>query len=180
MVFCGKTAITTFKLIQNAKSGGVLENSGYLLHYGHWDFQNWRRNAWENEAWSCQPPLQKSAEFTAHIMHSFDDPLHFHDLQWKQNLFHTLVEGKVKVVLHPWPDVSSSRTITPSRMAERINQCILWAVNSVDFLGGVGNFMLHFLSHFFFNIENLSAHLVANILNFPIHPQHLHFGWVWG
>ena len=35
MVFCGKTAITTFKLIQNAKSGGVLENSGYLLHYGH-------------------------------------------------------------------------------------------------------------------------------------------------
>ena len=63
MVFCGKTAITTFKLIQNAKSEGVLENSGYLLHYGNWDFQNWRRNAWENEAWSCQPPLQKSAEF---------------------------------------------------------------------------------------------------------------------
>ena len=29
MVFCGKTAITTFKLIQNAKNGGVLENSGY-------------------------------------------------------------------------------------------------------------------------------------------------------
>ena len=44
------------------------------------------------------------------------------------------------------------------------------------FGGGVGNFMLHFLSHFFFNIENLSAHVVANILNFPIHPQHLHFG----
>ena len=35
MVFCGKTAITSFKLIQNAKSGGVLENSGYLLRYGH-------------------------------------------------------------------------------------------------------------------------------------------------
>ena len=44
------------------------------------------------------------------------------------------------------------------------------------FLGGVGNLMLHFLSHFFFNIENLSAHVVANILNFTIHPQHLHFG----
>ena len=29
----------------------------------------------------ANPPLQKSAEFTAHIMHSFDDPLHFHDLQ---------------------------------------------------------------------------------------------------
>ena len=137
MVFCGKTAITSFKLIQNAKSGGVLENSGYLLHYGHWDFQNWRRNAWENEAWSCQPPLQKSAEFTAHIMHSFDDPLHFHDLQWKQNLFHTLVEGNVKLVLYPGPDVSSLRTTMTSRMAERINQCILRAVNSAySFRGG--------------------------------------------
>ena len=31
MSFCGKTAITTFKLIQNAKVGGVSENSGYLL-----------------------------------------------------------------------------------------------------------------------------------------------------
>ena len=29
--FSGKTAIDTFKLIQNAKVGGVLENSGYLL-----------------------------------------------------------------------------------------------------------------------------------------------------
>jgi len=35
MVFCGKTGITTFKLIQNAKAGGVLENSGYLLPDGH-------------------------------------------------------------------------------------------------------------------------------------------------
>ena len=33
--FSGKTAITTFKLIENAKVGGVLENSGYLLHHGH-------------------------------------------------------------------------------------------------------------------------------------------------
>ena len=31
MSFLGKIAITTFKLIQNAKAGGVLENSGYLL-----------------------------------------------------------------------------------------------------------------------------------------------------
>ena len=30
-----KTAITTFKIIQNAKVGGVLENSGYLLPDGH-------------------------------------------------------------------------------------------------------------------------------------------------
>ena len=35
MSFSGKTAITTFKLLQNAKVGGVLENSGYLLHHGH-------------------------------------------------------------------------------------------------------------------------------------------------
>ena len=42
------------------------------------------------------------------------------------------------------------------------------------FGGGVCNFRLHFLSHFFFNFENLSAHLVANILNFPKHPKLLH------
>ena len=35
MSFLGKTAITTFKLIQNAKAGGVLENSGYLLPDEH-------------------------------------------------------------------------------------------------------------------------------------------------
>ena len=35
MSFSGKTAITTFKLIQNAKVGGVLENSEYLLQCGH-------------------------------------------------------------------------------------------------------------------------------------------------
>ena len=35
MSFSGKTAITIFKLIQNAKVGGVLENSGYLLPHGH-------------------------------------------------------------------------------------------------------------------------------------------------
>ena len=35
MSFSGKTAITTFKLIQNANVGGVLESSGNLLHYGH-------------------------------------------------------------------------------------------------------------------------------------------------
>ena len=29
-------------------------------------------------------------------------------------------------------------------------------------------FRLHFLSHFFFNFENLSAHDVANFLNFPL------------
>ena len=27
-----------------------------------------------------------------------------------------------------------------------------------------------------FNFENLTAHLEANILNFPKHPQLLHFG----
>ena len=39
------------------------------------------------------------------------------------------------------------------------------------FGGGVGNFKLHFLSHFFFNFENLSAHFVANILNFSKNPN---------
>ena len=50
MLFLGKIAITTLKLIQNANVGGILENSGYLLPDGHWDFQYWRRNDWENEA----------------------------------------------------------------------------------------------------------------------------------
>ena len=35
MVFYGKMAISTLKLIQNAKVGGVVENSGYLLPNGH-------------------------------------------------------------------------------------------------------------------------------------------------
>ena len=50
MSFSGKTAITPVKLIQDAKVGGVLENSGYLLQDGHWDFHDWRRNDWEYEA----------------------------------------------------------------------------------------------------------------------------------
>ena len=44
MGFSGKIAITTLKHIQNANVGGVLENSGNLLHYGYLDFQNGRRN----------------------------------------------------------------------------------------------------------------------------------------
>ena len=40
MSFLGKRAITTFKIIQNAKVLGVLENSGYLPQDGHLDFQS--------------------------------------------------------------------------------------------------------------------------------------------
>ena len=52
MLFSGKIAITSYtcQLIQNAKVGDTLENSGYLLQHGHSDFQNWRRYDWENEA----------------------------------------------------------------------------------------------------------------------------------
>ena len=39
------------------------------------------------------------------------------------------------------------------------------------FRGGVANFRHHFLSHFFFNFENLSAQFLENILNFPKHPN---------
>ena len=42
--------LATFKLIQIPKVGGVSENSRYLLQHGQWDFQNWRKNDWENEA----------------------------------------------------------------------------------------------------------------------------------
>ena len=33
--FMEKTALTSFKINQNAKVRGVLENSGYLQHHGH-------------------------------------------------------------------------------------------------------------------------------------------------
>ena len=70
MVFSGKTAITTFKLIQNAKVGGVLENSGYLLHHGHWDFQKQRWNGCENEPWSwqAQPPKMGRIHFSQYAL----------------------------------------------------------------------------------------------------------------
>ena len=37
----------------------------------------------------------------------------------------------------------------------------------------------HFLSHFSFNFEIVSAHLEANIQNFLKCPQFLHFEWMW-
>ena len=53
--FLGKKAITTLKLIQNANVGGVLENSGYLLPHGHWDFQNWSStNIWNKFCFHCK------------------------------------------------------------------------------------------------------------------------------
>ena len=58
MSFSGKTAITTFKLIQTAK---VLENSGYLLP---------EEKMTEKMMPKIAYPLQKLAEFTAHNMHS--------------------------------------------------------------------------------------------------------------
>ena len=39
--------------------------------------------------------------------------------------------------------------------------------------------MCHFLSHFSFNFEIVSAHLEANIQNFLKCPQFLHFEWMW-
>ena len=58
---------------------------------------------------------------------------------------------------------------------QRNAYCIVSTEFHPFFVGGVTNFRLHFLSHFSFNFENLSAHLVANILNFPKHPQLMHF-----
>ena len=39
-------------------------------------------------------PFQKWAKFTPHSMHFFCVIVHFHDLQWKQNLFHV---GRKKI-----------------------------------------------------------------------------------
>ena len=60
----------------------------------------------------ANPPL-KMGRIHCSQYAAFDVPLHFQDLQWKQNLFHMLVEGKIKVVLYPWLGVSSSRTLMP-------------------------------------------------------------------
>ena len=48
-------------------------------------------------------------------------------------------------------------------------------IRFVPFLEGVANFMFIFLSDFSTNFERFSAHLVANILNFPKHPLYALF-----
>ena len=68
MLFSGKMALTSFKLIRKEHVGGVLENSGYLLQDGHWDFQNWRRNDWENEASSCLPSILNFPKYPLHAL----------------------------------------------------------------------------------------------------------------
>ena len=50
------------------------------------------------------------------------------------------------------------------------------AVNFYPLQRRIANFMLIFLCHFSTNFVRFSAHLVANILNFPKHPKLLHFG----
>ena len=41
------------KFIQNANGGGVLKNSGNLLHDRHKNFENRFRNSWDNRGQSC-------------------------------------------------------------------------------------------------------------------------------
>jgi len=43
---------------------------------------------------------------------------------------------------------------------------------SDDWIFRVANFLLNYCRHFFNNIANTYAHLVANFLNFSKHPQH--------
>ena len=125
------------------------------------------------------PPLKKSTEFTAHNIH------------WL--ILSAILEGVMVLELDTSGQGCKTTFTLPSTKVwnKFCFHCKSWKCRGSSkecceqwiltiFLGGVGNFMLHFLSHFFFNIENLSAHVVANILNFPKHPQHLHFGWVWG
>ena len=87
MSFLGKGAITIFKIIQNVKVGGLLENSGYLLLDGHWDFQNWWRNDWENETSSCQPPSKNGQNSLLSIYIDWSSPPLFRAL-WSLNLTH--------------------------------------------------------------------------------------------
>ena len=133
MSFLGKIAITTLKLIQNANVGGVLENSGYLLPYGDWDFQNWRRNDWENDASSCQPPLQKWAEFSALNIH------------WL--ILSAILEVIVVLKLDTsGPGYKTNFTLPSTKVWNKFcfhckswkcrgssKECIMWAVNSANF-----------------------------------------------
>ena len=69
---CTKKNVLVEKLpsnFQNAKVGCVLKNWGYLLQHGHWDFENWWRNDWKNEASSCQPSSKngQNSLLTIHI-----------------------------------------------------------------------------------------------------------------
>ena len=50
--------------------------------------------------------------------------------------------------------------------------CYVISEGSTVCLKNIGISRLHFLSHFFFNFQNLSAHLLAIILNFPNFPLH--------
>ena len=89
---------------KNAKVDSVLENSGYLLKHGHWDFQNWRRINWENEAQIWQPPQKMyNSLFTLCIPLLFyslvlnlNAPKNWKDDKWINIVcseFHLFVEG---------------------------------------------------------------------------------------
>ena len=43
----------------------------------------------------------------------------------------------------------------------------------------VANFGINYLRHFLINFKKFCAHLAANVLNFPKHPQLFTFWWFW-
>ena len=45
--------------------------------------------------------------------------------------------------------------------------------------GATLGFIFYIQSHFYFNFENVSAHIVTIILNIPELSKLLHFAWVW-
>ena len=83
--------VTTLKLIQNEKVGGILENSGYLLQSGR-IFKIEEVMTEKKRPKVGNPPLKK-IESTAHNVHFFDALLPIHDLYWALNLLHVLLEG---------------------------------------------------------------------------------------
>ena len=80
MSFCGKTAITTFKLIQMQKFAVLWKIQDICYNMGTEIFKIEEEMTEKMKPQIANPPLHKSAEFIAHNMQSFDVPLHFHDL----------------------------------------------------------------------------------------------------
>ena len=152
MSFCWKTAINYLQTHPKSNSWRCFGKFRIITKKWALIFTKLKKKWLRKLSLKLLTPNQKWAEFTTHNMHSIAVPLHFHDLQWKQNLFHTLVEGKIKIVLYPWIGVCHVEGLPCLKEWLWGSMNVYYEQRILTIFGGrVGNFMLHFLSHFFFN-----------------------------